>query len=52
MSEKIVYDFELAEDQRELSMVLCHINTCGYRIVTVTQDKGMYTVIFERKLNG
>ncbi len=52
MNEKTIYDFELAEDCRELSVVLSNINAYGHRIVSVTQDDGMYTVIFERKLNG
>lgn len=44
---KCVYDFEICAEYEELKLTLHTINTCGYDLISVTQDaRGFYTVFF------
>lgn len=46
---KCVYDFEICAEYEELKLTLHTINTCGYDLISVTQDvRGFYTVFFRR----
>lgn len=47
-----LYDIEICVGVEELKKALRIINSCGWPIVTMTQNEEVYTVLFRRPANG
>ena len=48
ISEPGIYDFEICVGVDELKRSIRLINDAGWRIIAMTQDDGVYTVLFRR----
>lgn len=45
---RLVYDFELCYGAEELKLTLSKINSFGFVMVAMTENRGIYTVVFQR----
>lgn len=47
-----IYDIEICVGVEELKRAICLINSVGWKIISMTQNEEVYTLLFRRPAHG